>query len=315
MPTFIHLLRREIVEHRNGMLLTPAIIAALLALALIFGSITGTEVLHFKMDQAEQAIELQELQEEMNEVMPEIKAGLGLALHVLALPMLAIAMIVAAFMLLGSLYDERSERTILFWKSMPVSDTMTVLSKLTTGALLIPAAAMIAGFALQIIALIVFAVFGTANSLPIGFNIFGMAPLIQVWWNTTILLIFGALWAAPLLSWLVLASALAPRTPFLFAVVPIATIALFEGFLNESAWVLQQIADRFLGAGLFEVLGERFERLENLGHSGDLSLDVSIHITLDDIGQILTTPGLWIGLIIAAIFTAGAIHIRRTKTL
>ncbi|MGD8326313.1 MAG: hypothetical protein PVF65_05310 [Sphingomonadales bacterium] len=313
MPVFFQLLKREAIEHRNGMLLTPLIIAAMIALVLLVSSVSGTQMIRIELDDVDRAVAMEELQSELHGEMPKVKAALGIALHVLSMPLLVVSMIVAVFMLLGSLYDERAERSILFWKSMPVTDTSTVLSKLTTGALLIPLAAAIIGFALQLFTLAILSIFGSVNGLPIGLNVWSIAPLFQVWWSTIMLIVFGGLWAAPFLAWLLLASAWAPRTPFLFAFVPVAVIALLEGLFNKTTWFIEQVGNRLSGSGMLETLGERFDHMDDF--DGLDLLDTPLHITLNDIATVLAMPQLWIGLVVAAGFTATAIYVRRTKTL
>lgn len=315
MATFIQLLKREVIEHRNGMLLTPVIIAALMAFALIVGAVTGSDVINFRIDEADRIEAMSELEAELEGEATTVRNALGLAMHVLGMPMLGVALIVALFMLLGSLYDERSERTILFWKSMPVTDTMTVLSKLATGALLIPFVAAIVGFALQIFALIVFTIFGTVNKIPVGAEIWTLTPLFTVWMNTLVMIVMGALWAAPVYAWFLLASAWAPRSPFLVAVVPIVTIAVMEALLRESAWFISEVGNRIIGGAVFDAIGERIGEQDHF-HGDNFDLSVSgINVTFSDIMTLLSMPGLWVGLGVAALLITLAIHVRRTKTL
>src|SRR5206468_10746510 len=48
------------------------------------------------------------------------------------------ALIVGIFYCLDALYGERRDRSILFWKSLPVSDVMAVLSKLAIPIVILP---------------------------------------------------------------------------------------------------------------------------------------------------------------------------------
>ena len=67
--------------------------------------------------------------------------------------MLAYAMVTAIiFLVMGTvgffycidaLYADRADRSVLFWKSLPLSDAETVLSKFATAAVLIPLVAEI----------------------------------------------------------------------------------------------------------------------------------------------------------------------------
>src|SRR5260370_42562485 len=55
-----------------------------------------------------------------------------------AMMMIFIVFIVGVFYCLDALHGERRDRSILFWKSLPVSDLTTVLSKVTIPLVVLP---------------------------------------------------------------------------------------------------------------------------------------------------------------------------------
>jgi ABC-2 type transport system permease protein len=57
---------------------------------------------------------------------------------VAAMVLIITAFIVGLFYCLDALYGERRDRSILFWKSLPVSDLTTVLSKATIALVVLP---------------------------------------------------------------------------------------------------------------------------------------------------------------------------------
>jgi ABC-2 type transport system permease protein len=194
------------------------------------------------------------------------------------------AYIVAVFYSMDALYGERRDRSILFWKSLPVSDTMTVLAKLTIPMLLIPVIESVVTIATLLIMLLL----NPAHP-----------PLLR----TSTLLVYHlltvhSLWWAPLFGWLLLISAWAGRAPFVWATVPLFAISIVE-----------RIA--FNTAGFQGFLNTRFSvSPEAIVAHGKLPTDPMTRLTPD---VFVTSWGLWIGLAVAAVFIAGAIRLRRYR--
>ncbi|MGH8240526.1 MAG: ABC transporter permease, partial [Steroidobacteraceae bacterium] len=131
------------------------------------------------------------------------------------------------FYLLDALHGERKDRSVLFWKSMPVSDTTTVLSKLFTALAVAPAIVIAVTIVTQVVVLLLASVIimiGGASPGPIWSNL----QLFQL----TIALVYGqiavALWYAPVAAWVLFVSAWAKRVPILWAVLPPIAVMLFE---------------------------------------------------------------------------------------
>ena len=127
---------------------------------------------------------------------------------------MGIALVVGIFYSLDTLYGERRDRSILFWKSMPVSDLTTVLSKLAIPLVVIP----VLSFAIALVTQFIMLLLASTVLLGSGANI------AALWTQQSFLrfslelfyhmLTVHGLWYAPLYAWLLLVSATAPRAPF-----------------------------------------------------------------------------------------------------
>jgi ABC-2 type transport system permease protein len=215
-------------------------------------------------------------------------------------PIMLITFVVGFFYALDSLYSERRDRSILFWKSLPVSDRTTVLAKAAIPFAVLPLIAFVLSVFIQIVLLL-------AGTLVLAGS--GIDPAI-LWAEfhypaEPVVMIYGltahVLWFAPIYGWLTLISAWVKRTPFLWAVIPPITLWLIEkiGTARPFAAFLRE---RFLGA---------MSRAFTKGQPGSGGV-------IDQFDQLtplrfLSTPGLWLGLIFAAACFAAAMRLRRTR--
>src|SRR5712691_226897 len=147
------------------------------------------------------------------------RATIGMPYDVAATMLIVTAMIVGAFYCLDALHGERRDRSILFWKSLPVSDLTTVLSK--------------ASIPLVVLPLFIFAIIVAAQLIILMLStlvLLGSGPGLATLWThvkffqSTVALLYCltaiALWHVPLYGWLLLVSGWARRATFLWAVVP-----------------------------------------------------------------------------------------------
>ncbi|MGZ6020890.1 MAG: hypothetical protein ACXWKO_19665, partial [Phenylobacterium sp.] len=156
------------------------------------------------------------------------------------------AFIVAAAYCLGSLHGERRDRSVLFWKSLPVSDLTTVLAKGFMPTVVLPVIAGVIIIAVQLAmyvwSAIVLATHGapqpTYAQLPIG------EMLLVVLYSLAV----GTLWYAPLYAWFIMVSGWARRVPFLWAVLPPAALCLVEKLAFNTTYLTRLMGDRFFGA-------------------------------------------------------------------
>ncbi|MGC1458667.1 MAG: hypothetical protein WA825_10345, partial [Steroidobacteraceae bacterium] len=116
-PVLRTLIRRELWEHR-ALWIAPLAVAALLLLLAIIGKTNA--------DFGQVAL-------------PEQRRALFAVIMAYAVVPQFLVLGIVSWMYAGDcLYAERKDRSILFWKSMPVSDTLTVLSKLLLVVVLVP---------------------------------------------------------------------------------------------------------------------------------------------------------------------------------
>jgi len=226
------------------------------------------------------------------------RAAIELPYNIVAMMLIVTAFIVGFFYCLDALYGERRDRSILFWKSLPVSDVTTVVSKAIIPLAILPAVVFAIIVATQFVMLLissaVLAPSGLAGTTWENFNLL----------RESVVLLYGliviALWHAPIYGWALLTSGIARRATFLWAVLPPLAIGVFEKVTFNTSYFASTLQNRLFGAG-------------------DTAFDFQMHRSISvDLGQLtpgrfLMTPGLWIGLIVAAVFVAAAIRLRRYR--
>jgi len=148
------------------------------------------------------------------------------------------------FYLQGSLYEDRKDRSILFWKSMPVSDGLTVASKLITALFVIPAIYLVFVVISQLTFLIIASVVAAANSVEVWSTLWAPAHLMMRWLGMMAFFLFTAFWCLPFFSWILLVSSWAKSVPFAWVVgIPILLMVV-EGILfRRSDYVREFIAN------------------------------------------------------------------------
>jgi ABC-2 type transport system permease protein len=267
--------RRELWESRS-IYIAPVAVAAL----FMFGFLIGARHLPETLRSASSPGQLEGVIQQ-----PYDFAGLL---------MMGVSALVAVFYCLDALYGERRDRSVLFWKSLPVSDTTAVLSKMSIPVLVVPLVAVAVTVATHLAMLL----FSSAILLGSGLSaaaLWGNVPLFHMWTTLLMHLVAGhGLWYAPIWGWLLFVSAWARRAPFLWAVLPPFAIAGVERVAFNTSY-FATILHRFIGGPVAS------------GPTA-MSMDAMTPYTL---GQILGSPGLWLGFAIATAFLAGAVRLRR----
>jgi ABC-2 type transport system permease protein len=205
------------------------------------------------------------------------------------------AFIAALFYCLEALHAERLDRSILFWKSLPVSDLTTVLSKMSIPFLVVPALAYVITLGLHWIMLLLSSAILFRSGLSAGALWTQVEMLdMQLLYH---LFTVHVLWYAPIYAWTILVSGWARRAVFLWVGLPPLAIFALEKFafntMHFAAWLLY----RFSGPQVFEFPD---------AHSG--AMHSMVHMNL---ATFLSTPGLWTGFVMAGIFLAAAVRLRR----
>ena len=296
------LVRREFWEHR-AFLIAPALVAGFwLMLALLLGIFGEFDV------------------EDMKKVLqnhPDLDdhAGDGLAglLVSLTIPFAIVMAVVAVFYLLDSLYADRRDRSVLFWKSLPVSDRSTVLSKLVTVAVALPVVTLAAAFATNLVVALIACVRMSFE----GINIWGLLWNPGVWFAAHTIFLYtlaaAVLWYLPIFAYLLLVSASAGRAVMLWAVLPPLGLMLVEKIIFRTDYVADLIGSR-IGGWMHLALDLRHPSEHAMVIDGK-RIPFSAHVgDVIDPASFLGSPGLWLGLVAAALLTYAAVMVRRHRT-
>ena len=207
------------------------------------------------------------------------------------------ALIVALFYCLEALHGERRDRSILFWKSLPVSDLTTVLSKASIPLVIVPLLA----FAILVATQLIMAVLSSVVLLGSGVRV-PMLSIQLLLSQTSLMLLYHlltvhVLWQAPIYGWLLLVSAWARRAAFLWAVLPVAAVCVVEKLAFNTSHLASLLHNRFSGPEAFGFPAPDSPPMNPLMHLAP--------------GKFLSAPGLWIGLVVTAAFLVGAARLRR----
>ncbi|HVR82466.1 MAG TPA: hypothetical protein VHF02_10365 [Luteimonas sp.] len=324
------LLQREFWEHKGGFFWAPLVAGAIFLLVTLMGMGVGQMALNRGDGSVQvngqnvsmQGLDLDSITSKMSpEDMRQFGEGINGALYVSAGWSLLVFGFVVFFYCLGTLYDERKDRSVLFWKSLPVSDAETVLSKVAMATLVGPLLAIAAAIATMLGFLLLTGLFaalhganpmtlvwGPANPLDVIANLLGSLPIY-------------ALWALPTVGWLMLCSSWARSKPFLWAIM----IPVFAGILLswfglmhaidiDNTWYWKNIAGRLL-ASSWPGTTLAYAAAHETAMSGRQAMIESMHAYagLGANYRLLLDPSMWIGAIAGVAMIFGAIRMRRYR--
>ncbi len=212
---------------------------------------------------------------------------------------MAACLLVGLFYSVDALYGERRDRSILFWKSLPVSDLTTVLSKAVIPIVILPLLTFAITVLTQWIMLLVSSAVLMGNGLSV--SILWARVGISHRWPMLLfhLLCIHGLWQSPIYAWLLLISGWARRAPILWAALPPLTIGIVEKVAFNTTYFGSLIGNRFTGGSEGAAILGRGRPMDPTMHIGPL--------------HFMTSPGLWIGLAITAAFLAVAVRMRRCR--
>jgi len=300
MKRFLWLIRRELWEHR-----------AFIYVPLIAGALMVTVSVLFS---AEIIAALELAHDKITTLSEEERAAISSALIGQFAVAIALFMSFVVLMyLLDCLHAERVDRSILFWKSLPVSDASTVLSKLAMAMVVAPSIVLASALIFGLLQMIVLTVDFAAAGLSPWEYLWGPSPFLATIAFLVYAVVVQALWHFPLFAWLLLVSAFAKRGVFLWAVLPPVAVIWLEKVIFDSHWFADQIAERIIGV---------FPLAFDIGGGGhqivfsDEDTEIELTARLSELinpGPFLTSPGLWIGLVVGALLIAAAIWVRRYR--
>jgi len=286
-------IRREFWEHR-GLWIAPLAIAALMLLvAAVFG--------HVQLQFGDDGLQYSGLKPAP---MTELVA-LGWVL-----PFCVAVAIQAPIYLIDCLYGERRDRSILFWRSMPVTDTRTVMVKLLVGLVLVPLGAIVVAAATSLV--------GSAILLLRNHDVVvGGQRVIALWsassWlrmQGTILygLVAAMLWYAPFAAYLLLVSVWARRSPYVWALLPPVLLVILEHILFGTNYIGPILGGEFDQLWQFAF---RLDAFHGAGSDHILLAPDSRHLFTPV--RLLVRPRLWLGLLAAAAMIVLAVRVRRYR--
>jgi ABC-2 type transport system permease protein len=218
--------------------------------------------------------------------------------------LLMTAFLVGVFYSLDALYGERRDRSILFWKSLPVSDVTTVLSKASIPLVVLPVLVVV----ITVVTHLIMVLISTGVLILSGINpmtLWTQLPLLQMELVLVYSVIVLALGQAPLFTGLLLISGWARRTAFLWAVLPPLAICFIEKVLFKTTHFAHLLGYLVIGGAT-----NAFSFRTPSGAPVDPHFIPLAQITP---GRFLSSPGLWIGLAFAAVFLAAAVRLRRYR--
>ena len=311
MNVFLTLLKREVLESQNGYIRVPVILAGI-TIALVVLAMLGVGELNFvkSMDNVEvenfgQALELAK-QKEAGELPSAVAVGYW-ALSIItwmAFPF------VVFFALLGSLYEERRDRSILFWKSMPIDDWQEVLAKLLAPVFIAPAAFLVITIAAQLVIALIISIVTLFQGGPV-LELWPVSLKIVGWFTALSHYLVVALWALPLCAWLLFVSSFANRMPFLWAILAPVVLIAIEGMFFETAELGRWIA---IHMGAWQDLA--FDNFQDIDIDGprDLFQAMTSGWQADAYLYTLSSMEFWFGVVIAVGFFFGAVEMRKRAT-
>ena len=297
MTVLTTMIRREIQEHKLAFIYAPFIVALVLCLVIIsvYLGLTDIQTTNFNFSTE---IYDENFREGMLQATPEAKTAVVRAgLLVLGLPILLTVGFGLLAYSLSTFADERKDRSLIFWRSLPVSDLTTVMSKLIFLVVVIPLLVIPNLFLLQFIALLSASIYFVSHDI-VSFSYVWTSYFITDWFRIIFSLWAQTLWSLPIFLWLMLAGTYS-RKPVIGAVVPLVALVVLEGIIFKANNIQEFIENR-LG---FWTRSDTFP----IEYAETRVVDIS------DIYLLFTTQAFWIGILASVVLIAGIVYTRSTN--
>ena len=295
MNTLKALIRRELQEHKWGFVYLPWIVGAFMSLVVVMVYLGLTEVNTENFKFSTEVFADSEVVQSMKEAtFEQRRAAIKAGLLVLGFPLvIALGFAILAYSL-STFFDERKDKSIIFWRSLPVSDSFTVFSKLIVALVVAPLLVIPALLFLHLVSV-------TAGS--IYFAVSDIVPFTWAWqaypWLDWIRVIFSlwmqSLWTLPIITWIMLAGAYS-RKPVVAAILPPVVVVLVEGVSLSSSVFLDSLFERVQPWSRASSFPKEYE-----------SLGVA---ELSDIPLLFGMTEFWVGILVSSVFIYLTIYFR-----
>ena len=284
--TLATLVRREFWEHR-ALWLAPLVVAAVLAACTLFSVTIGIQVNDTRI----------------SAITPSERVMvLNMSQLTWMLVMSVVACIVGGFYALDCLYSERRDRSILFWKSLPVSDGLTVLSKFLAVSVGLPLLVLVLGSVSYLLALLIWKVRVATGAVP-DVVAWGFIPWLRGEAVIVLCMLLAVLWYAPVVAAALLLSAYVRRNPLLWAALLLALLPIFEYIVFRTRFVLDFM--QYRSGAIWWVLTHR-DGHDAITPEGRMLNDLNWPAAFG-------SAALWLGVVAAALLLYATARVRRYR--
>ena len=289
---------REIQEHKVAFVYAPFFVSIILCLVIASVYFGGTNI---QTDQFNFSTEYYD--EEIRQAMQSVSSVSRIdivrtGLLVLGFPILLTVGFGLLAYSLSTFADERKDRSLIFWRSLPVSDLTTVLSKVFIVTLIVPLMVIPYIILLQLVAMTSASIFFATNDI-VSFGWLWGSYIITDWFRIIFSLWAQALWSLPLFLWLMLAGTYAAR-PIAGAIVPPVILIVLEGVIFKTNLVLEFIENRIGFWSRSDSFPKEYQEIR--------VVDIS------DIFLLFSTQAFWIGILASVILVAGIVYVRSSNS-
>ena len=295
------LIKREIWEHRS-IYVTPIAIAVVVSLVSLAGMVTVSA-----------------FDKEVNIALfgatniagdAERQAALTVFFLGTSWVFLFAVAILTTFYSLDSLYAERKDKSILFWRSLPITDAETVISKLLTAVFVLPLFTVAAIIVTHLVNLVITTGWVIVKGGNAAHLVWGSVALFDNWAAALIVTVASAIWMSPFIGWFLFVSAFTKRSPLLMAFMPLIIVPIIEWIFFRSKIFASAVFGRGEVIPLFREMDiEHFFDEERMQVNEEL-VSLLAHI---DVGKFLLSPSVWVGMVVCGILVTAAIYVRRYR--
>jgi ABC-2 type transport system permease protein len=289
------LVKRELQEYKVGLIYAPFIVAFILSLVIVLVYFGVADIKTNEFNFSTSVYENGEAVEWMRAATVDQKvAVIRSGLVVLGFPIAFVMIFAVLSYSLGTFFEERKDKSIIFWRSLPISDLKTVLSKVFIVVFVAPLIILPALIFLHVAALLTASIyFAVADIVP--FTWIWNAYSIVDWFRIIFSLWMQLLWSLPILAWLMLAGAYS-RKPIVAAILPLVGLIALERVVFGSAVFLATAIERIQPWSLMSSFPKQYEQLRV--------------VEIADIPLLLATQEFWYGILISILLIGAIVYIR-----